>query len=1225
MSDYGQLAAQFNAVRRAWKRAAALAGLAVVFMEGIGILTVLLFFDWLYRPQPVARLGLWTLAMAGLAYFVVRHVIAPLLRKIPDEQVALYIEEHRAELDGVMITAAEFGAKRDRTPGQAELIDAVVDQATARGAKTALNRVVDFSRLRKYGVGAVVGALAYLMASYFFPDSFGHHVGRVLNPWRSTVEDMANLPPVEVIKPPIRFTLDKGDTSLQRGTSFELEVALSRPADKPVVLNFRPRGEGALWQKLPLTEIEKLNGFKGTLADVSEDLEFFVACGADQSETHRLTVYDPLVVQSMEVTTHYPDYVKMADRVERPSNGDVAALIGSKVTVRIMANAALKDCQIKWDNGKTQQLTLDPETNAAVLATFEVKEDATYNYELADVNGQHVTSVAAMSVKALPDKPPMIEVKAPSSPTLTHRVGEIEFQVETTDDYGVESAELVYSRLDAQGKPQEFRAPLKLAAGESGAAAQSRPGTYRLMLEDAKPPLKPEEAIMYHLEARDAKGQKANSDIGIVIVGFFENWATWGLERPPHQGPEEEEGPDLIALLSLTWTLEGQRPHLAPAELKPKSKEIADQMVEQGGQVRNFVNLKKMPQLAPVADQINAHAKNAHEALVKADTTLASVELSTAVAIYAGNGILEDLVLAKQAEQTQGSPSAKPPALTMLEQARLDALAEAAKEKSRQEKEQADAKAEAAANKDIEKLIERQEQVIAKAKNQSDAQPKPDGSAPQAPKPDSSAAAPQPKPDDSAAPKPDNTAAPKPDASATTKPDNAAAKEAKPDSSAAKEAKSDSSAAKGAKPESLADEQRDVADKAKAAADKVKADTAAGSKLQQAADKTAEASRTMHEAAKDFAEGKDREAEAKATKAKNDLETARDMLRDTSREKLEVAISSAETRAAALLDKQRELRGETEAAAKQMGNKAPDQRRQRDLMKQAFKQTGLRSETEELLAEIKSLSQRAEQTGQEETTRALSEAQRTAKRGQPEVKMANAVVELTNAKPEPAAGEQKKAEESLEKILGNLRAGADALAANRDAQLRRAARAAEEVKKGTEQLAKADKEKDPKAGAEPEKKPGKDDKADPKTDKKSGKDDKTQQAKAGEKPKTESPADAKARQDTAQKLAYDVQRLANSLDNRNLVPQADVDRLKQMTRDTATFRTQINQDKKKVKDLSEIAARISNKLEAEMQAKTEANKLFASQREECPPNYRLLVNKYFEALSEVGKQPGGNK
>ncbi len=62
-------------------------------------------------------------------------------------------------------------------------------------------------------------------------------------------------------------------------------------------------------------------------------------------------------------------------------------------------------------------------------------------------------------------------------------------------------------------------------------------------------------------------------------------------------------------------------------------------------------------------------------------------------------------------------------------------------------------------------------------------------------------------------------------------------------------------------------------------------------------------------------------------------------------------------------------------------------------------------------------------------------------------------------------------------------------------------------------------------------------------------------------------------------------------------------------------------DPKFFQDVSGLVGSISNKIEAEIAAKAEAGKLFSSQREECPPNYRQFVNKYFEDLSQVTPPP----
>ena len=71
MTEYLQVAKHLGVVRRAWKRAAALAGLAIVCIESVGLLTVALVYGWLRREgRPVAA------AVAALALATAGHFTA---------------------------------------------------------------------------------------------------------------------------------------------------------------------------------------------------------------------------------------------------------------------------------------------------------------------------------------------------------------------------------------------------------------------------------------------------------------------------------------------------------------------------------------------------------------------------------------------------------------------------------------------------------------------------------------------------------------------------------------------------------------------------------------------------------------------------------------------------------------------------------------------------------------------------------------------------------------------------------------------------------------------------------------------------------------------------------------------------------------------------------------------------------------------------------------------
>ena len=68
-------------------------------------------------PAPAKTLLLILLAVLGLAFW---FVVRPLLRRVTDEQVALYLEEHEPSLKASVLGALEAGRSPDLDPGLAE-------------------------------------------------------------------------------------------------------------------------------------------------------------------------------------------------------------------------------------------------------------------------------------------------------------------------------------------------------------------------------------------------------------------------------------------------------------------------------------------------------------------------------------------------------------------------------------------------------------------------------------------------------------------------------------------------------------------------------------------------------------------------------------------------------------------------------------------------------------------------------------------------------------------------------------------------------------------------------------------------------------------------------------------------------------------------------------------------------------------------------------------------
>lgn len=555
--------------RRAWKRTAALSGLVVVASETAGLLALAVLADVLFAPERTGRAVLLGLVVLFVLYLLGRHVMMPLFRKVTDAQLALYLEERNPQFEGALIAAVEFGSEQGLTPRQAEIIRTIIHEAVARVEQFDLRRALDFTRFKKYGVVAAGLVGLYLVLGLVMPDLLGRHLVRVATPWKATPEEVEARLRAEELRKPVAFLLSRGNTSLLRGSSFDLDATLSRKPAAPVTFHFRAfdaKSKSAAWRQLPMKEAERLNGYQFVLPDVNEDLEFFVAAGDAKSAAYRINVYDPLTLQGTQVTVRFPAYLKRADETAAAASPDVTALEGSTVTVSLETNRPLREGRITWADGKTAAFTVDKDHPQAAAAAFEVKTDASYTYTLTDVDGQVLQSPGPVTVHAVADKPPTIKLLAPEPATGANPLGEIAFTGEVGDDFGIAGAELVFTRgTDPKAAPA--RLPLQLADGKGAAV---------LMLEKLAPAVQPGDLLTCYLECRDLKGQKAVSDLVLLTVTPFDVWTTWA---PPENGGTAQMA-KLDAVLKAAWTLHAQKDVLPRNDFNTQSEELAATMID---------------------------------------------------------------------------------------------------------------------------------------------------------------------------------------------------------------------------------------------------------------------------------------------------------------------------------------------------------------------------------------------------------------------------------------------------------------------------------------------------------------------------------------------------------------------------------------------------------------------------------------------------------------------
>lgn len=1178
MDEYAKLEAQLGKVRRRWRRAAALSGLALVLLESIGLFTLVVLLSLFYGHLPWVRVVLLAAAAAAVGVLVVRHIVLPLRRPIDAEQVALYVEEHNDEFEGSLITAAEFGRKAHLAPTQAKMVQAVVHVADVQAERTRLGEIISFARLRKYAVAAGLCLAVYVVMCAVFPGTVGRHVVYALQPWRAEATPgllgpdgrplRAGLTPEEARRlEPIRFELSQGDVRLARGADLELEALLSREPDEPVLLSFRPAadaGDEEKWQPLPMRQIEKLHGYARTLQSVSEDMEVRVSSGPYVSETRHITVYDPIELRGVEIATHYPEYLRFPDRIETLTNGDVAAPIGSKVTVRVVVNTPLASGKLTWEDGRGQDLAVDPQRKNTARASFDVDESRHYSFEVTDIDGQVARSLGPSEVFALVDRPPTVDLFEPSRLVETHPFGEVTFSAKATDDFGVERVELVCLRFTPDGtSEQRLPLALKRPSDEEVPLPEVVDAYLKLLLEQVDPPLKAAEILSWYLEAKDRKPENppAASDMHMIVILPFEMWGSY--EFVPAEPPEEGDGPmDLADLLRQTWQLHRERGDLKAEQIKQRCGEIMEQMVSPV--TGEMLPVTKMPKNAPprVVEAIRRaqnYARQAHGALGEQDTAQAVTYLRLGLAELTAAGITDTETLLKEGAMPPGAVAAGAQQkqasrlLEMFAEIKLDLERQlgAKLEGNLQQARTAEEAGEAVEG------IRSQQQGIANQARQL--------------------------------------------------------------------AKDPDAAGEGAPMARLAQGERALAQEARSVAAGLKASRQAEGQFDAAADKIDRASAAMRDAAGHLDRGQARQAVTKAAEADKLLVAAAEELVEGRLRDLQAALAEAEAMVEGMLLDQQQMRTQTQALADEVRRAAGAQasaKQKRELKKVSFRQAKLKGRFEAFGGKMDKLRTWAASGSRSDTAKHVEGAHRASKRSQPGQKMANAVVELGSFKAKAAADEQRKAAEGLAAILTELQAAGDTLAATREQGLKRALREAKAIEKGVAELAgksgeAASGKGDEAGGEEGEAASGKGDEAGGKGEETGGEEGEAASGKSDETGGEGGPSPDRRRQ-LGREVASGIRRLSRQLGQRDYGVGTDAASLQRVGRDPS-LEARLVAEPASQERLFRLARRVSDKLEAELEATAKAKRILSVQREDCPPRYRHLVGKYYEALSKREK------
>ncbi len=463
--------------RSRWRLKTGLAGTVVVLAAGLFlVLLASLLLNYLRFDPGVITVVSVVMYLLLLA-FAAHWLLTPLTQPLPDQQVALYLEEHEPDLDGAVVTALDAGAANGNN-SRGGLLDGLHERALHVLKQVEFGKRIERSELRRAGtlIAAIVIAVAAIVA--LAPPVLTHGMWLALLPWGGA--SVAGDNPYAVFASP-------GDTTILHGDDQRIVANLEGFESSDVTLFFK-QDDDTTWQQKPMSGGAQAAAHELFLFDIENPIEYYVQADRLRTPSYRIDVTDPPALEKLTLQYHYPEHTGLDTRTVE-DDGDITAPKDTEVRVTIRANEETHGGEIVMEDGET--IAFQRDDDGTLSARLTVAKDASYRVALQAQNGTFIDASPEYAIDLLENQAPIVKVENPGRDTKVTSVEEPYIEITATDDYGIETVELV---LSVNGGEDEI---IAIASNPEGDVAKA----HTVYLENYG--LEPGDLVAYHARAKE--------------------------------------------------------------------------------------------------------------------------------------------------------------------------------------------------------------------------------------------------------------------------------------------------------------------------------------------------------------------------------------------------------------------------------------------------------------------------------------------------------------------------------------------------------------------------------------------------------------------------------------------------------------------------------------------------------------------------------------------------
>ncbi len=433
-----------------------------------------------------------------IATALVRYLLGPLFARHDTARLALYAEEQAPELQQALVSAVhELEVPEEERPSPA-LSARVVETALAELSRVESSRGIERPRIRRAAGWFAAAAAATAAVVLAGPQILRDTARLLFIPWSEAAA-----------APAFFVAVQPGNAAVPRGGAIQVRATLRGFEAEAAELVLRA-DSATEWTRIPMLRDSAAAEFTARLFDLTTATDYFVEANGVKSPAFHLSITDLPTVQRLSAELRFPAYTGLSTEKLDPA-GDVAALVGTTVTLHARLTRQAASAAVRLDGGATVPLQRD--SLGRWSGAFRITRDGFYQVDLVAPDGTPVPGSVQYVIEALDDRAPTVSIEKPGRDTKVTNVEEVSIAIKASDDYGVTGLALLYS---VNGGAEQ-----RVSLSDSAAARRSPElrAAHTLFLEELG--LKPGDLISYHAVAKDAAGGTGSSDIYFLEVRPF--------------------------------------------------------------------------------------------------------------------------------------------------------------------------------------------------------------------------------------------------------------------------------------------------------------------------------------------------------------------------------------------------------------------------------------------------------------------------------------------------------------------------------------------------------------------------------------------------------------------------------------------------------------------------------------------------------------------------------